>query len=219
MKKYVLLICCFIVVTLSAGELTFDVHIPSMKTEKTGDKSERTEDISGYTQLTVPEYDIFPTPGAPSVPYKVIRALIPPTASIEKIVVEKTDSTIRRLSSPLFPVQEPVPISMAHEAKFTEPDEVIYSSDKAFPGYIVEDLSVGEMSGFRIAQVALYPVQYVPSEDKLILYSLDVRLKYREGSVKAKRMTGKQYKIFKRMVEDIVENPEAADAYRSVIWR
>jgi len=212
MKKSVLLICCFVVVTLSAGELTFDVSIPSIK-------SERTRDISGYTRLNVPEYHTFPTPGSPSVPYKVIRALIPPTASIEEVIVEKVDSIVSRLSSPLFPVQEPVPISMADKAKFTEPNQSIYSSSKPFPGYIGENLGVGEMSGFRIAQIALYPVQYIPSENTLILYSLDVRLKYQEGRVKAKRMTQKQYKIFKGMVEDIVENPEAADVYRSVIWR
>jgi len=212
MKKFVLLVCCFIVVTLSAGELTFDVRTSSIKSEKT-------RDISGYTRLTVPKYYTFPTPGSPSVPYKVIRALIPPTASIEEVIVERTDSAVSRLSSPLFPVQKPVPIMMAHEAKFTEPDELIYSSNKPFPGYIVEDLGVGQMSGFRIAQIALYPIQYIPNENTLVLYSLDVRLKYKEGRVKAKRMTEKQYKIFKEMIVDIVDNPEAVDAYRSVIWR
>jgi hypothetical protein len=216
MKKFVLLVCCLVFITLSAGELTFDVSIPSIKSLKTRDTG---GEVSGYVRITVPEYSNFPTPGSPSIPYKVIRALIPPTASIEKLIVEKTDSTVSRLSSTLFPTQESVPISMIDEAKFTEPNEEIYSSDKIFPGYIAENLGVGEMSGFRIAQIALYPVQYIPAENKLISYSLDVRLSYKEGKVEAKRMTEKQYKIFKGMVEDIVENSEAADAYRSVIRR
>lgn len=216
MKKFVLLVLCFIVVVLSAGELTFDVNIPSIKSEKTRDLG---IDVSGYTQITVPEYSTFPTPGSPSVPYKVIRALIPPTASVEELIVEKRDSAISILSSPLFPTQEPVEISIVDEVKFTEPNAEIYAGDKPFPGYVAEDLGVGEMSGFRIAQIALYPVQYISAENKLISYSLDVRLSYKEGRVEAKRMTEKQYKIFKGMVEDIVENPEAADAYQSVIRR
>ena len=215
MKKFVLLICCF-VVSLSAGELTFGVGIPSIKSQKTRDAG---REVSGYARITVSEYSIFPTPGSPAVPYKIIRALIPPTASVEELIVEKRDSAISRLGSPLLPVQEPVEMSMVDEAEFTEPNEEIYSSNKPFPGYISEDLGVGEMSGFRIVQIALYPVQYTPADNKLISYSLDVRLKYKEGKVKAKKMTDKQYKIFKRMVKDLVDNPEAVDAYNSVIRR
>jgi len=216
MKKFVLLICCFIVVSLTAGELTFDVSMPSIKSQKMRDAG---GEVSRYARITVPQYFAFPTPGSPSVPYKVVRVLIPPTASVEELVVEKRDSSISRLSSPLLPAQEPVRISSIDEAEFTEPNEEIYSSDKPFPGYISEDLGVGEMSGFRIAQIVLYPIQYIPAENKLISYSLDVRLKYREGRVEAKKMTEKQYKIFKRMVENLVDNPEAADAYNSVVRR
>jgi hypothetical protein len=216
MKKFVLFVCCFIVVPLTAGELTFDVSMPSIKSQKTRDAG---REASGYAQISVPKYSIFPTSGLPSVPYKVVRVLIPPTASVAELMVEKKDSAISRLSSPLLPVQEPVPISRIDEAEFTEPNEEIYSSNKPFPGYISEDLGVGEMSGFRIAQIALYPVQYIPAENKLISYSLNVRLRYKERKVKAKKMTEKQYEIFKRMVEDLVDNPEAVDAYQSVIRR
>ena len=49
-------------------------------------------------------------------------------------------------------------------------DPDIYGEDTAYPGVFAKTNNVGIMRGQRIAAIAVYPVQYNPTENSLVIY-------------------------------------------------
>jgi hypothetical protein len=158
-------------------------------------------------------------PGFPSLPYKILRFVIPATARIERIEIENMDSSVTNVISPIFPAQKPIPIMSGIKGEFTPPDPEIYNTKGKFPGSLVKILHTGDLSGFRIAQIAVYPIQYIPTEGTIITYSFNLTILFKENIVKPKTLTETQYRIFSKEVKDLVLNPEMVGTYSPTIRR
>ena len=67
----------------------------------------------------------------------------------------------------VMPAQPEAPIGGT--AEWADPDPAIYGSDALFPSSRVEYLGDGYLGGYRIASVAVYPLQYSPGSGRLVL--------------------------------------------------
>lgn len=147
-------------------------------------------------------------PGTPSIGGVGRSFLIPPSASITEIKVLSSSFIEIPGEYNLYPVQRDVEFSKP-DPKFTEPREEIYNSSELFPGRLVRLNGTSSLSGFRIGGFMVYPLQYIPAEGKLLLYTdITLEVQYEEAKVPVQRMTDEQIRIFSRSVRNMVCNPE-----------
>lgn len=106
--------------------------------------------------------------GKPQIPYKVLQFAIPKGQKIAGIKILSDITEELPGTYIMYPAQESHP--MSEEWVFTKPDSSAYSSSIPYPVEIVAEPVVGFMAGVDIATILLHPLQYVPSEKKLILH-------------------------------------------------
>lgn len=150
-------------------------------------------------------------PLLPSIPYLVA---IPPAAVLTGI--EVLSSEIVEISGTylIHPAQLPRPISFEEEPPFAEPSRLTYGSLTPYPGDIVEMSHAGSMGGYRIGGFLLYPLQYIPSEQKLRLHAtVTLRITYKEDAASAQPRTMHQREVFGERVRKMVLNPEDVERW------
>jgi len=100
------------------------------------------------------------------------------------------------------------------------PDPEVYASSNPYPATKVRLLSNGTMSGYRLANVELFPVRYTPATGRLQLAKrLVYRLNYAENRLDAAVATLRQQSLFGDGVRTLVVNPEDVDRYAPGIRR
>lgn len=119
-----------------------------------------------YDTVSIPGCDMYGAPGEPVLPFKTARILIPYGEEVRDIQVV-SEKEIYLGEFYIEPGQEQVPISFTGPIAPTQPDEVIYNSDKAYPEEDYLKVSVQGMRGYQILILNLYPVKYVPKARKL----------------------------------------------------
>ncbi|MCK4328560.1 tetratricopeptide repeat protein [candidate division WOR-3 bacterium] len=159
--------------------------------------------------VTLADHGVTSDIGKPMLPQVTSLTVIPPSATVTKVEVESFEREDIPGEYFIFPVQPMEPISFRLNLPFAEPDEEIYSSSNPYPEVLVECSHVGSKAGYRIAGFLVYPVQYIPAEKRLLFYSrIDFKVYYEEGKYPIKTKTEKQSKVFGKMVEKMVINPE-----------
>ena len=123
---------------------------------------------NGYTQIAVQDCSIAPQPGAPQLPFRTVKLLLPAGALVSSVTAEPLS-----VSQPLAesikvdfgrtPRSPAVPFAGADE-----PDPAIYNSTNWFPAATAELVSVQRMDGCDIAIIRLYPLRYAPVPGQLI---------------------------------------------------
>jgi hypothetical protein len=149
----------------SLSGVNFNVSVPGMSVR------EVEHDGVTYQRLAIPEYLWTAQVGSPELP--VVRFLVA-IPECEDITLEAiaTDSTSRE-NFKVFPVPELVDDESSDgflKERFTINAEA-YAASTYFPGKKAEVLKTGHIRNQRIAQVAVYPVQFHPAGDRLIIYS------------------------------------------------
>jgi hypothetical protein len=149
----------------SLSGVNFDVTVPGMSVREV-----EHEGVT-YQRLAIPEYLWTAQVGSPELP--VVRFLVA-IPECEDIILEATatDSTIRE-NFKVYPVPELVDDESSDgflKELFTINTEA-YATNAFFPGRKAEVLETGYIRDQRIAQVAVYPVQFHPVEDRLKIYS------------------------------------------------
>ena len=139
-------------------ELTYDFAEPVIGKTVIG--------LQEYHTVSIPGCDMYGAPGEPVLPFKTARILIPYGEEVQDIQVVPGEE-IYLGEFYIEPGQEQVPLSFKGPVTPTQPDEVIYNSDKAFPEESYLEVSVQGMRGYKILILNLYPVKYVPKARKL----------------------------------------------------
>jgi len=108
--------------------------------------------------------------GAPQLPIKFINFIIPPGMVVNKINLSKNTQEISGQYK-IIPVQQPVPSMIGYvPGPFVNPDSLYYGSNELYPLDAVKVVSYGYFDGnAKIVTVAVYPLQYKPIDQKLIL--------------------------------------------------
>jgi hypothetical protein len=153
--------------------------------------------------------------GRPFLPAVVHYYLIPPAAEITSVqIVSYSMYDFAGKYTP-YPVQAIRPLSAAGSIPFVKPDPGVYGSAEPYPAEIAKALPSGCLSGYRLAGVILYPVQFMPAEKKLRLYkNIALKIEYAEGRHATIPLTKSQADLFGAEVRGLVRNPEAIAYWR-----
>jgi len=165
--------------------------------------------VNGYDYVSLGNELYTSEPGNPCLPELGYQLLVPPTAEITGVEVISYKVKDIPGSFNIFPTQPALPLSEIPGAAFVAPNPAVYSSFAPYPGKLVNFVPTGSMSGFRIAGITVYPVQYLPAERKLKLYTeLVVRVNYEEGRHEQVSLSQSQVDFFGADVAKLVLNPE-----------
>lgn len=146
--------------------------------------------------------------GSPNLPMAVYNVLVPASAEVTLITIEQYSSIEIAGEYYVMPTPEAQPVSLI-ERPIVSPNPSVYAQTSAYPKELVCYYTTNTKSGYRIAGFCLYPLQYLPSEKRLILHtSITVRINYVEGKVLPIKLTSQQKQIFENEIRSFVINPE-----------
>ncbi|MCX7784878.1 MAG: C25 family cysteine peptidase, partial [candidate division WOR-3 bacterium] len=177
------------------------------------------ENINNYDLIRIKGCDLtIQEPGKPVIPVANLNVLIPPSAEITSIEILDAKQIEIPGKYILYPGQNPYPLSYQGEKPFVAPDAETYQLTTAYPGYLTQIIPSGNKSGFRIGGFFLYPLQYIPSEGKLILNErMTVKINYEENRYEVWSLTQSQKNLFQSDVKDLVINPEDIEKFSPLI--
>jgi len=168
------------------------------------------------------EFDLVTLPGQfstsekgdPQLPVYNLSVLLPPTAEITGVEVVSSSVTDLPGTYIPYPVQAIRPLSKKEPVPFVVPNVLIYGSDQPYPREIARTVASGCLAGYRVAGVLVSPLQYLPADKRLRLYTrLTLNISYEEGRHDAMAMTPSQNELFQGEVANLVGNPEALPSW------
>ncbi len=169
-------------------------------------------EVKGYDVVELKDYPVLINPGEPRLP-RVVQGLIIPAGAtpvgVELVAVNWIDLPGAYNIVPAQPdVPLPVPGQTFTPKEYPAKPEV-YASNRPYPEDIIKLKGAGNMNGYRIAQVEMFPVRYIPNQGVLqMATSMTYRLEYQEHQVPDMIPTIRQKEIFGEAVRSIVANPE-----------
>ena len=119
--------------------------------------------------MLLPEVPTIGNPGEPMLPVKSVGILLPPAKDIAYIEVTPLSSIQIPINNYIAPAPEPVPIGYPAPKKLTI-DKEVYTSDEPYPREIYQNLGVQYARGFPILTLNIFPVQYIPAQNKIIFH-------------------------------------------------
>ncbi len=166
-----------------------------------------------FTEVLLPEVPTIGNPGEPMLPVKSVGILLPPAKDIAYIEVTPLSSIQIPINNYIAPAPEPVPIGYPAPKKLTINKEV-YTSDEPYPREIYQNLGVQYARGFPILTLNIFPVQYIPAQNKIIFHQdITIKLHLKEGKVSSLyRGLGED----KEWIKNLIINPEIINSYHDV---
>ena len=202
MKRILGLIPLLVLITsiLSAGEIIHNVTFSQRNLSFSQDK--------GFDLI---KYDYHPNfddmVGYPSLPELPLYIVIPPSATVSKVEVTWADERLLPGRYRIMPAQHSGHFGSYEEPGFVPPDNKIYQSSEVWPGKLVEYRYTGTKGGYRIGVFRVYPVRYIPKEQKLVFCnSMRLRITYQEGTVAPLRQTARQIAFHASDLATMVDN-------------
>jgi hypothetical protein len=196
----VLILVCAACPAIAAGPSTDIQHTSRQVTIETGEV---------YSRLSMEGTRASKMPGAPALPVEYLRFVIPSDARVADLVVSIEELELQG-SYRVAPAQPEVPVGEVLQRVGEDPS--IYASDEPYPAVRVEYLGDGFLGGYRIASVAVYPLQYFPRSGRLVLATgISVELELESDADDSRprlRMTTNSDELYRKVVAGMVENPE-----------
>jgi hypothetical protein len=162
-----------------------------------------------FSKVTVLGCQSLSDVGKPELPVRVLRFVVPSDMRVEGVTISYLVEEELQGFHRVLPAQPEVPTG--EPTVWADPDRSIYESDELYPRDRIEYLGEGYLGGYRIASVAVYPLQYAPVSGRLILASsVSVALELAPAANRAHprgRMTAGSEELYKELVEGLVENP------------
>ena len=165
--------------------------------------------LMGYDVVEIKDGNIINDIGKPMIPAKEIKVALPKDFAVKSVKVVATKSMEIKGEYNIFPAQPPIRIS-GKPGEFVQPDLDVYNSTAPYPGDLVKFIDMTDLAGQSMAVIQLYPIQYIPGEKKLTLYTMiSVVIEgmggYKYGDyLNSEKNRGK----YEQIVKDMVVNPE-----------
>lgn len=120
--------------------------------------------------MRIASCEVTHAPGEPMLPFKTVRLLLPPGAKVATVsAVTPGQPASLRLSGAVEHALSPrTPVASIPEPGPEGPDPAIYLSEDLFPASPVEWVSVQRLSGYDVAILRVFPVQYRPAGGELV---------------------------------------------------
>jgi len=168
--------------------------------------------VMGFDFIDIDSDELLDTPGSPMLPYRVVHFSIPAGFEVTEVHAEALSTLNLGGGYRIVPAQTPVPISHPEMFSFTPPDPSVYSSTEPFPGRLAELVNQGNLSGYRIAAIAVYPLQYTPATGGLRLVTeIEVSLTIAPAALPGERVyirSENAEKVFRRAALSLAVNKE-----------
>ncbi|NIN01314.1 MAG: hypothetical protein GTO24_25450, partial [candidate division Zixibacteria bacterium] len=174
------------------------------------------EKVDGYDRVKMADARFPAEPGTPSLPVRFVQIAIPADLEVEQVEVVLSEHQQLPGTYKLYPAQRFYPVSSLptkeEEVEFVEPDPAVYSLSTEYPGETARVTNNGFLGSQHIAGVALYPLQYVPAEGTLILYTrIEFKLVFRSAShspAPVNRRSRGTAQFYSNLARSVVINPE-----------
>ena len=173
---------------------------------------------NGYDLISVPGCRFTREIGKPALPAKSVFVALPANSELTGIKVVSCRTKTLSGEYMILPAQPPIPTMAGAAAEFVPPGSVYDSSDM-YPSAVCGGVSVGSLRGYKILSFRVFPLQYSPAEQRLILHEeiiLDVRYetpRYAAADAgdgddaSCAGMTGREHDEFYRIAAGLVANP------------
>jgi hypothetical protein len=123
-----------------------------------------------------------------------------------------------QLNAKLLPAQKDIFDPEYSKSNFVDPISTIYDNDEYFPKNIIEIVDDGWFDGNRIVQLAFYPIQYLPKENKLLFHeNIDFELITKAGSNKPNSVENRSkcaQNVYNSALKMVVDNDEDIMLYQ-----
>jgi len=170
MKKLLLVIFLFpqIFVNVQAWEQSYSISF-----EYADLQFDKTEN---YDLVSMKNLDVTYQVGAPQLPVKIISLTIPQDAEIQRIEIISLEKRIIPGTYIVLPTPQPTVLSSPQGKNLhliaTKVDEKIYAANSYYPETIIQFSNSSLWGNSKIANFLAHPVQYLPTEGKLLFYSM-----------------------------------------------
>lgn len=154
-------LCLSFVSLLSGGSIEYTLRFSASDLQVSGQ--------DGYAIPSLPGCEPGWEPGKPMLPIATCRLLIPAGASATGVEIVGSATETLPGDYRVFPVQMPRPVSAVQTPAFVNPDPLVYQSNQQYPLVSAELLGTGNKTGFRIAEVRVYPLHWLPAQRRLLL--------------------------------------------------
>jgi parallel beta-helix repeat protein len=170
-------------------------------------------DGTGTSSLTYPGSDIIGLPGAPALPVKKYRLLLPPNADPDSVIVNLIADTSEHLSGKFSFSKNLPPATFREDGSMYISEEAdyswVYSLDSPWPDEIIGNREVHYMRQAPILTFDYYPCQFIPTWQEVIEHT-DVKVSVSWKQNDKTLSDPLTLKFLSRMKEDI-DNFEIAD--------
>ena len=171
-------------------------------------------ELRGYQQINFDGCLQTAVAGNPSLPYQMVSLVLPQGAEAESIEVELSDFQEIEGSMSLFPYQ-PSRTMNDKGQKDLVINEAIYASKSVYPAENHGVVTTQYKNGYGFAFASFTPVQYIPSEGKVIYAkTANVRVNTKASKDDHSNMLWGTQEI-KNTVKRLAQNPEMVENYQT----
>ena len=173
--------------------------------------------IMGYDMVRLEHAGHLTELGKPMLPSREIKIALPSGMAVKSVQVLNTTQEEISGEFEIFPAQPPIRIGLSDgDVDFVEPDQKTYSSSQPYPAELVEFVHQSDLAGQGIVVIQIYPLQYVPAERRLTLYtSISLVIQgmdgYECGDYLSPNISDKSRRTYEQMIKDMVQNPEKVE--------
>ena len=171
-------------------------------------------ELRGYQQINFEGCMQTAVAGNPSLPYQVVSLMLPQGTEAESIEVELSDFQEIEGSFNLFPYQPSRTVG-DNEKRDLIVNDAIYASKSIYPAENHGVLTTQYKNGYGFALASFTPVQYIPSEGK-VMYAKNATVRVNTVSSRvdhSANLWGTQE--IKNSVKRLAQNPEMVENYET----
>ena len=170
--------------------------------------------LRGYQQISFEGCMQTALAGNPSLPYQMVSLVLPQGMEAESIEVELSDFQEVEGNISLFPYQ-PSRTMNDTEKRDLVINEAIYASKGVYPAENHGVVTTQYKNGYGFANATFTPVQYIPSEGK-VMYArtANVRVNTKTSKADHSNMLWGNQEV-KNAVRRLAQNPEMVDTYNT----
>jgi hypothetical protein len=172
----------------------------------------------GYDLVSFPGCEFTSRVGEPRLPVKQLCFVLPPYQTVKGVVVKSKRQVELIGEFNIFPVQPPITLGFQTQSQeLVLPKPEVYNSNEPYPQEAVRITSDGYSFGYHLVSVEVYPLQYIPSEKKLLLNE-EIEFSFemggsQEGLTPVMKRRLRTQRQIERMIKGLVYNPETVDIY------
>lgn len=123
-----------------------------------------------YDQIIISDASGCSDPGEPDLPAVGVKLLLPQGTEITDINITPGEKVFLGSNFNIIPSRMPLKLSETNLLSKPVQDELIYTSEEAFPESLFTEIGTYVFRGYEILVLTLYPVQYMPASGDLYYF-------------------------------------------------